>query len=438
MRRLAIGRRLVAAGRRILTTLAECCCAPSSPCDKVFYRYDPCPLDAFEFHQDCQNQARTTPVYMRCDVLCPLGCGTVAGTISPPGIKYREWCHRVKENDSGIGYQPFYDPLDPPSNIPPGATPLPPDAEIVTAPEWCLSGVASGVCGSQCCKCWRYYCGEDCPCAGSTGQKKCTRGNQAFHDLRQEFKCLVGDCAEFDSPVGYDALPPGSVQVGAQGGTCCDSELNGCGALCADCHRTQGVYQFSTDGGCNGEQFRTVEIPFDCCCSYEDSAIEFRYQMSSFSPETCSPQKSEFWLVAGVLPAGQQFGIATGFVVVTQWPPPSGDGSVNTYPVEVTMPRSCSPLGLVGFGVNPAPSLCCGHISRQVSATCGSASVTTNVQGCPEFGSGCSGITRTEIRSVTIGSAGRSAACRAGCQERRLSHGAQPRRRIPTPAEILG
>lgn len=359
MRKLAIGRRLVAVGRRVLTTLAAgCCCAPPSPCDKVFYRYDPCPLDAFEFHQDCQNQARTTPVYMRCDVPCPMGCGTPAATSAPPGIKYLQWCHRVKENDNGIGYLPFYDPNDPPANIPPGAAPLPPEAEIVTSPEWCLSGPPAGVCGSSCCKCWRYYCGEDCPCTGTNGDQKCTRGNQTFHDLRAAHNCLVGSCSEFDSPVGYDTLPPGAIQVGVQGGTCCDSTVNGCAPLCQDCHRDRGVFQFTTDGGCNGEEFRTVEIPYDCCCSWQDSAIEFRYQMTSFYPETCNPQKSEFWLVAGVLEAGQNFGIATGFVVVTQWPPPSGDGSVNTYPVELTMSRSCSPFGLLGFGISPVPSLC--------------------------------------------------------------------------------
>lgn len=437
MRRLAIGRRLVSAARRILTTAASCCCSPPSPCDKIFYKYVPCQLDP-DFHVECPNLVRTTPVFMRCDVTCPGGCNTTVGTISPPGIKYKEWCHKVELAADGTSFQPYYDPSDPPQTIPPQAVPLPEGAEIVARPDFCITEPVAAVCGSSCCKCWRYYCGNNCPCTGTTGQQKCVRSSQSLFDERRTHKCLVGACAEFDSPIGFDDLPPGSEEVGAGGGTCCDQTKSGCADLnlCVDCSRTVGVYQWTSGGGCLGDVETAYEVPYDCCCSDLDTDIEFAYEAVKTVPETCGINRLSVARVRGFLAAGQTFGVATGNLHLEYWgnpaPPP------DDFPITLQMTRTCAPASLLDFSVQGSDFFATGgHVVVTVQANCGVAVKTTSVSGCPEFGAGCDGIRSNEIRAVTFNNGGRSASCRAGCQER-TSSGAQPRRKIPRPLELLG
>lgn len=438
-RRLVKDRRVQTVGRRIQYDDAACCCGDASPCDKIWHRYDPCPNDPFEFHAECQNQVRTTPVYMRCDTLCPEGCGASAGSMAPQGIKYKQWCHSVYRD--GFDYAQFYDPDDPPENIPPGATPLPANAERVTRPDACLAFEGTGtICGQPCCKCWHWYCGNNCPCSGITGQQKCVRGNQAFFDERAQFNCLVGSCAEFDSPIGYDDLPPGAEEVGAQGGTCCDETKSGCPGLglCVDCERTSGVYQWFTGGGCPDETDTGFEIPYDCCCSDLDTGIEFAYEAVKTVPEICgSPNRLSIARVRGYLPPGVPFAIATGNLHLEYWgvngqPPPPPDD----FPINLTMTRTCAPASLLDFSVDSSGFFTTGgHAEVQVQANCGLAVKTTSISGCPE--SICEGLRSNEIRGITFDSGGRSASCRAGCQER-TSFGPQPRRKVPLPLELLG
>ncbi|MGE3175871.1 MAG: hypothetical protein AB7O32_00260 [Vicinamibacterales bacterium] len=387
------------------------CCCDDAPCDKAWYPYDPCPRD--NQHLDCPDrQAPSEPVYLRCDTPCPSPglCGVAAGVTLPAGIRHRapggiRWCYQLNTE------QGFFDPADPPEDTT-GLLPLPPGAIRVLEIERCTTG-----CTNTCCACHAYYCGQKCACDQSTRPTTCVEGWRYFQiDDDPAARCITGDCTDFAGAQGYDKLPPGAVLLSGvlTPDPCCENCRQG-EARCPDCSHAAGVFEFEDAKPC-WQDGHTTTLRYSCCCSHEDTFVEYSYESVVTWVPTCQQFATRSTARGRATIRAGEFGTMDVRQIVER-----PNGTIDEYHYVVSLFPGCAPIANVEqlkVGTDGIHPFILSSAVRGVQADCSVAVMTIDLVGCPqEDGTPgiCTGSTLHTVLAATHSSGARTLACRGSC-----------------------
>jgi len=399
-------------GEIMTGTAADGCCCGDNICDRVYYRYEPCPRD--NQHINCPGRVPPiASVYLRCDRPCPDACGQAQGTTRPPGIRFKapgsiRWCYQATADQ-------FYDPVDfnPPGDPPPEGLPqLPPGAIKVPAGSFlCTSG-----CNNTCCECHAFVCGQKCQCDQSTRPTTCVEGWRFYNlDDDPDVQCITGECTDFTAEQGYPTLPPGAVLIGNLGTEpCCQNCRSN--ARCPDCNVAEGRYEYLARHNCFASDDVINAFDYRCCCSESDTVVEYAYESHRVWTSTCqqfeirSDARGRITLRVG----------EPGYMHITQ-SVERLDHTIDIYEYDVFLAPGCAPISnlqALESGTDFIHGFIGASLVRTVSADCGVALMNKGLTGCPnEDGSAgpCTGSTLDTILSVTHSHGPRSTACRANC-----------------------